>query len=62
MPAYQFRLPDSGGTYITDARTIAEAQAELCEFFMRPVLVVNIDSDRVPDVNSGDDKNVSVLS
>lgn len=62
MPVYQFRLNTGGGTYITDARTIAEAQAELCEFFMRPVLVTNVDSARVPDVNSVDDKNVSVLS
>jgi len=62
MPAYQFRLNTGGGTYITDATTVADAQAELFEFFMRPVLVVNIDSDRVPDVNSGDDKNVGVLS
>lgn len=62
MPAYQFRLNTGGGTYITDARTVAEAQAELCEFFMRPVLVVNIDSDRLPDVNSDGWEHVSVLS
>lgn len=62
MPAYQFRITTGGGTYITDARTIAEAQAELSAFFLRPVLVTNLDSARSPDVISGDNKNVSVLS
>jgi hypothetical protein len=50
MPAYQYRLADGGGTYITDARTPEDAQAELCAHYLRPVVVYAVAGrDRLQD-------------
>lgn len=47
---YRFKLATGGGSYYTDVATTEEAQAELSQFFLRPVVVwAADDSKKSPD-------------
>lgn len=51
---YKFSVSTGGGTYITDAATLKEAQEELRTHFQRSVIVWQADSKKSPDRSRGE--------